>query len=253
MEAPITVISSNIRFDNPADGVNQWSKRKDHLAKTLLSQSPLIIGTQEGREPQLREMCKLLPGYSMIDFNREWLSERMYPCFFVKTDSVNVLDCGDIWLSETPHIPGSSSFDSAFPRLCTWLKVEINKTLWLFANVHLDHVKLSTRLAQVGVLGEEINKIKTTEKLIILGDFNDSPQSELRDHLLSHFPTLHDPWLGPEESSHHPFTGDHPDGSRIDWILVEGQFKNSEMKMLKDSHQGHWPSDHFPICCHIKA
>lgn len=253
MDAPITVISSNIRFDNPADGVNQWSKRKDHLAKTLLSHSPLIIGTQEGREPQLREMGNLLPGYSLHDLNREWLSERMYPSFFVKEKTVTVLDSGDFWLSETPHIPGSCSFESAFPRLCTWIKVEIHQTSLLVANVHLDHVKLSTRLEQVRVLSEEIRKIKKNEKLIILGDFNDSPQSVLRNHLLSNFPTLFDPWREPEESSHHPFTGDHPDGSRIDWILIEDQFKNSKIKMLKDSHQGYWPSDHFPICCHIKA
>lgn len=253
MDAPITVITSNIRFDNPADGVNQWSNRKHHLAITLLSQTPLIIGTQEGREPQLRELGRLLSGYSLIDNNREWLTERMYPSFFVKNDSVTVLESGDIWLSETPHIPGSCSFESAFPRLCTWIKVEINKNKWLFANVHLDHVKLSTRLAQVNVFGEEIKKIRQDEKLIVLGDFNDSPQSELRKNLLAHFPTLFDPWVEPEESSHHPFTGEHPEGSRIDWILVENQFKNSQIKLLKDSHRGHWPSDHFPVCCQIKS
>jgi endonuclease/exonuclease/phosphatase family metal-dependent hydrolase len=253
MDAPITVITSNIRFDNPADGVNQWSRRKNHLAQTLLSQAPFIIGTQEGREPQLREMSRLLPGYSMPDFKREWLSERMYPSFFVKDKSVSVLDSGDIWLSETPHVAGSCSFDSAFPRLCTWIKVEINNSIWFVANVHLDHVKLSTRLEQVRVMSEEINKVRTNENLVILGDFNDSPQSKVREHLLSYFPKIIDPWSGPEESSHHPFTGDHAEGSRIDWVLIEQQFKNSEIKMLKDSHQGYWPSDHFPVCCHIKA
>ena len=32
---PITVMSYNIRYDNPGDGVNQWDKRKDKVFALL--------------------------------------------------------------------------------------------------------------------------------------------------------------------------------------------------------------------------
>ena len=48
-------ITSNIRFDNPDDGLNAWPHRKSLLAQTLLAHSPDIIATQEGRFHQLKE------------------------------------------------------------------------------------------------------------------------------------------------------------------------------------------------------
>lgn len=252
MHAHITVVTSNIRFDNPADGSHSWQHRRENLAQLILSQDPHIIGTQEGREPQLRELASLLPGYRILETNRHWIDERMYPTLFVKEAHVLPIDSGDVWLSETPHISGSSSFDSAFPRLFTWSKVRIGSEKWLVVNVHLDHVKSSTRLSQIAVLANEVARLRTNERLIILGDFNDSPQSQVQLQLLQAFPELIDPWPHPEESSHHPFTGENTEGSRIDWILLDQRHREAKIEMLKQSMNGTWPSDHFPIVCRFR-
>lgn len=252
MDALITVITSNIRFDNPADGGHSWPHRRENLAQLILSQDPHIIGTQEGREPQLRELANLLPGYRILEANRSWIDERMYPTLFVKDAVVRPVDSGDVWLSETPHVSGSSSFESAFPRLFTWSKLQIGTERWLVVNVHLDHVKTSTRLSQITVLATEVARLRTDERLIILGDFNDAPQSEVQRQLLQAFPELVDPWPHPEESSHHPFTGENADGARIDWILLDQRHRDADVRMLKQSTNGTWPSDHFPIVCRFR-
>lgn len=248
----INLISSNIRFDNPHDGKNQWKNRIDLLTSTLLDFSPDIICTQEGRETQLRELESSLGNYKLIDENREWMEQRMYPCIYLKNTSFSLLRSGDIWLSETPLVPGSISFNSAFPRLATWCELmhSTGKSL-IVVNVHLDHILESTRVSQINVLLTEINSINTSNLPIILcGDFNSSPDDEVRKNINIKKPKLYDPWMRknlPEESSHHRFDGRQEIGHRIDWILIDNSISCSEIYLDKAHSNGLFPSDHFPL------
>ncbi len=248
----LTLVTCNIRFDNPADGANSWSHRRIFLSELLLSHSPDIIATQEGRFHQLQDLKSLLPGFEMIDQHRSWIGERMYPTFFIRKNKFEFMKSEDIWLSETPDIAGSRSFDSAFPRLMTWMKVQpVNSQndLWL-VNTHLDHIKEETRLGQIKVLSNEIKKFwNEKDSLFIMGDFNDHPESVVRKHLEKTF-SLQDAWKlfhKTEESSHHAFQGEVPNGSRIDWILVDSRLKVLNAEMDKSSRDGKFPTDHYPV------
>ncbi len=251
------IITANIRFDNSADNADSWPNRRELFSQTLLSHSPLLIATQEGREPQLLDLHSLLDGYTLISQNRNWIEQRMYPCLFLKESLWEIHDSGDKWLSLTPDIAGSSSFESAFPRLFTWVHATLrsNNEKYLIINTHLDHILESTRLSQVEVLATELLKlVQNDEKIIILGDFNDSPQSEVRSHLISLLPFLSDPWIElnmKEETSFHPFTGVNPDGFRIDWILVDKRIEYKKIELDKSERSGKYPSDHFPVVCEI--
>ena len=255
MELKIT--SSNIRFENPADGDHDWPHRKNILRDILLNFNCDILGTQEGREPQLRALNELIPKYELIDHHRQWIDERMYPCIFIKPDIIKVLRSGDIWLSETPEISGSKSFDSAFPRLCTWIEAQDVKTLtpFFFVNTHLDHVKQETRIEQAKVLSKEIKKEnKKNLPIILMGDFNDSPESPIRK-IVNDLLKLHDPWIEHkkiEESSHHSFHGEKGDGIRIDWILLSHDFSCDDIFLDKTHQEKIYPSDHFPLMANIR-
>lgn len=245
-------MSFNIRFDNPHDGDHQWSHRRDPLTHLVRSYDPMILGTQEGREPQLRDLKTLLPNLEMVDKHRDWIEERMYPTLYINPDYLKVIDSFDIWLSETPDIAGSSSFDSAFPRLSTVAQVElIDRRRFIITNVHLDHVNPHTRKEQIRVLTEELSK-KFGHKfpLIILGDFNEGPSFDVRSHLNKTYPWLNDPWhelKKIEEGSHHKFDGKNEKAKRIDWVLGHNDFVSQNVIMDKSAPKGIWPSDHFPI------
>lgn len=254
----LCLISSNIRFDNPRDGTNSWSHRRLNLAHTLIHHSPDIIATQEGRYDQLKDFEQLLQNYFIVDDHRSWIKERMYPTFFLKKDTFEVIKSEDLWLSETPEIAGSKSFGSAFPRLFTWVKVQPKneKINFVVINTHLDHVKEETRLGQIKVLTTEIKKITdASSKLVIMGDFNDSPDSSVRSFLIQEFSGLQDAWKlfnFTEETSHHAFNGVCETGSRIDWIMVDEKLKVEECFLEKRSEEGKFPSDHFPVVCKIR-
>lgn len=253
------LISCNIRFDNPHDGENAWAHRKEFLAKTLLKHSPSLIATQEGREPQLNEFLSLLSPFKMATHHRAWIAERMYPTIYFDPDKLGLIESGDLWLSLTPEIPGSKSFDSAFPRLMTWGEFEVkgSKKKILVINTHLDHIKEETRLQQIEVLIKEVNKLYKPEfSLVIMGDFNTTPQSEVRKKIITAFPDLIDTWriFNPiEEASFHSFIGNYDHDMRIDWILADKvlNVQNSFMDR-RMSEEERFPSDHFPVIAKFK-
>lgn len=252
----LSLVTCNIRFDNPADGANSWQHRRDLLKDTLLSHSPDVISTQEGRFNQLQDLSSLLADYEIIDTHRAWIGERMYPTFFLRKGRFEFMKSEDIWLSETPDVAGSKSFGSAFPRLMTWMKIQpvgSEQDLWI-VNTHLDHMKEETRMGQVQVLSKEIKRFwNPADPLIIMGDFNDGPESSVRKHLEKEFP-LQDTWKlfnDTEESSHHRFTGEEPKGKRIDWILVDKKMKVHSSRLDKTSRDGKFPTDHFPVVAKV--
>src|SRR5690606_27334653 len=130
------------------------------LAETLLKHNPDIISTQEGRHDQLKDFETLLQDFELVASHRSWIKERMYPSIYLRKGKFEILKSEDLWLSETPEIAGSRSFNSAFPRLMTWVKLQpVNsKKNLLIVNTHLDHLRGDTREAQARVLIKEVKR-----------------------------------------------------------------------------------------------
>ena len=244
----LKVMSANIRFNTPNDGDNAWPNRKNLLADKIKHLGLDIFGTQEGREPQLRELEALVE-HDILDTNRDWIDERMYPCLYQK--GVHFINSGDIWLSETPYKAGTKSFDSMFPRLATWGESQS----FFICNVHLDHDKEYTREEQARVLCNELKTLNRSNKpFILMGDFNTDPKSNVYDFITSAL-NLIDPWKTHklrEESSFHLFKGHYAEGYRIDWILHSPEIKSHHIQLLKDEDNGVYLSDHFPVYCELE-
>lgn len=249
----LKMISANIRFETEQDNEHNWPNRKHFLAESINSFNPTIVGSQEGRKAQIKDFSSLLNNLTLIDHHRTWIDERMYPSLYLNLGSVKLIDSTDIWLSETPYVAGSKSFESLFPRLATVALVEMREISREFAicNVHLDHVKEETRIAQTNVLINELKKYIGNRPLILLGDFNESPQHFIQDLLCENF-ALVDYWQEKkiqEETSHHSFEGSNQkDGHRIDWILVPKLIECHDIFLFKKANtKGIYPSDHYPL------
>ncbi len=247
------IISSNIRFDNPNDGKHIWKNRKHLLAQIINDFESDILGTQEGWKLQLKDLAASLKNLILIDQHRRWIAERMYPCIFINPDTVRILRSGDIWLSDTPSVPGSSFLGSAFPRLCTWIAGQFINTnrAFFFVNVHLDNLLAEIRARQIEVLVKEAKKNNYQNlPLILCGDFNESPFGEVRKIISSCFRNLYDPWFmlnKEEEASHHSFQESLNDDKRIDWIMVDKKIRCHDIHFDKTSQNNLYPSDHYPL------
>jgi len=171
------------------------------------------------------------------------------PTIFFRKDGLRPVECGEFWLSETPSIYRSKSWESAFPRLFTYgkfLHVPTGRKLW-FANTHLDHVSAKARLMAAGMILDWV--LRKRLPLVLVGDFNEQAEGAVHRILTCGKSKLQDVWKkgrraeGAEPSTIHHFTG-KGEGGRIDWILASFHFKVLESHLVERTDG--FPSDHFP-------
>ena len=67
----LKIISYNIRYNNPNDGINVWENRKSTIANFLIDESPDFIGLQEVKHSQLLFLLKSMLDYDFIGVGRD--------------------------------------------------------------------------------------------------------------------------------------------------------------------------------------
>ena len=252
------VMTFNIRFENTTDGANSWFYRREPVAEIIRRYLPAIVGTQEGRWSQLLDLEERLPEYHLYAPERVVDETCQYPTLFFLREKFIPLAGGEFWLSETPDAHRSKSWDSAFPRMLSFAKLQITGTEKIFwvGVTHLDHLGSEARRRQGVLLANWASSLNYP--LILMGDFNDSPDSELHAILTRHNTRLLDTWhaLGRAESeqsvTNHGFTG-IPKKYRIDWILTSPEFHVKDASIIRDNFRGSYPSDHFPYLVDLEV
>src|SRR4030042_4268213 len=66
----IKVMTLNLRYDNPDDSANAWSKRISIVSKFLKDQNPDLLGMQEVLYHQYEQLDSVLKEYSSIGVGR---------------------------------------------------------------------------------------------------------------------------------------------------------------------------------------
>lgn len=113
------MISFNIRYNNPADGEHAWPLRKERVASLLRFHQADLIGMQEVLQGQLEDLRALLPEYAWVGVGRDdGKNAGEFSPIFYRASRFEVLDSGTFWLSETPELVASKSWDAAPPITC---------------------------------------------------------------------------------------------------------------------------------------
>lgn len=263
----VRVMSYNIRYGTANDGDNHWEKRKDFLIATIKAFDPDLLGTQETLGFQRDYLAAKLPGYEVLGVGRDDGRERgeMMALYF-KRRRFEKLDGGHFWLSETPEQPGSKGWDSALPRMVTWVKLrdrqQANAKPLVFFNTHFDHMGVQARLESARLLRSRAVELSRTCNVIVTGDFNEgegSPPyqalfgatngapSPLRDtYRLAH------PVRGANEGTFTEFKANAMGGPRIDWIGVSTDWRVLQAVIDHTARDGRTPSDHFPMTAVVR-
>jgi endonuclease/exonuclease/phosphatase family metal-dependent hydrolase len=250
MNAPLRLMTFNLRFATPVDGPNEWEFRKDLVVEVIGSHRPDLLGTQEGTVPQLRYLEEHLPGYLPVTAHRQVDETCQYPTIFYRDDRFLLEESDEFWLSETPRVHRSLSWGSAFPRLVTFgrFREPGRNTGFYFINTHLDHVSAAARREGARIIREFFYPLNLP--LILAGDFNEPPDDPVYREFIYADGPLQDTWReiqppAAEATTQHGFDG-RPRGSRIDWILAAPLFRVLRVAIVTDNQNGRYPSDHFP-------
>lgn len=254
----INVMTFNIRFDNPKDAPNDWANRKDKVTSQVLFHEADIIGIQEALHNQLEEMQQQMPGYQYTGVARDDGKQKgEYSCIFYNTNRLILLASETFWLSETPTVAGSKSWDAAITRIVTWAKFKDRKTKKVFYafNTHFDHVGKVARRESAAMILRAVDSIAGKKPAVITGDFNAHPDDEpimvimdaanplkLTDSK-SLSSTVH---YGPE-GTFNAFGPKENANKPIDYIFLKGKWKVHQHATLSQTWGGLFSSDHFPV------
>ncbi len=256
----LRVMSFNIRFGTANDGKNHWDNRKDFLVDTVRAFNPDLLGTQETLGFQRDYLAEKLDGYEAIGVGRDYGDERgeMTAVLFRK-QRFEKLSAGHFWLSETPDVPGSKSWDTSLTRMVTWVKLKDRAatppTELFFFNTHFDHRGEVARHESARLIRKQIASLAGAIPTVVTGDFNageDSPpykalfDEEGPVKLFDTFRLKH-PQRGSEEGTFSSFVATEVGGARIDWIGCTSQWTVKEAAIDRTSRDGRTPSDHFPV------
>ena len=248
----LTVLSYNIRYDNPNDGENQWKYRKERIASYIKEISPDIIGMQEVLKSQLVFLDASLTEFSFVGVGREdGKTKGEYSPILYNSNRLALLQTDTFWLSETPTVI-SVGWDAALERVCTYAQFEHKKTgkkFWVF-NTHFDHIGELARIQSAKLIHEKIKMLNLNNfPIIITGDFNLTPNTTPIKILQNAYIDVMQK-TSTDTKNYGTFTGFNKLSTgedRIDYIFQKG------FKMLEATHvwlkttSGGWASDHHPV------
>lgn len=264
----LRVMSFNIRYGTAADGENHWDLRKEFLAETIRASDPDLLGTQETLGFQRDYLAERLPQYDHLGAGRnDGRDDGEMMALYYRKGRFQLLDGGHFWLSETPGVAGSKSWDSSLPRMATWVKLRDrlspeSKPV-LFLNTHFDHKGVNARIESARLLRRQVASLGAGCAVIVTGDFNAGEGSEpyraLFDPidgepspLIDAFRAAH-PGRSADEGTFSGFRADSTNGPRIDWIGISRDWQVDDAAILRASRQGRTPSDHFPVTAVLRA
>lgn len=264
----LTVMSFNIRFNNPDDGEDAWPHRAEGVAALIERHEADIVGLQEALPGQLVDLDDRLPGYAWLGISRGGEgTDGELSAILYRTAAVRPVAHGTFWLSETPDEPASRGWDAALPRIATWARFELpdadagsgTRPEILHLNTHFDHRGEQARIESARLVRRWLTEHAGDRPVVVTGDFNAVPDSEpikaltgpgegidLQDAL--------DSAVFPHEgplSTWNGFEAIVPD-RRIDFVFVNDGVQVLRHAILPERlENGRFPSDHLPVLAEI--
>lgn len=266
---PLRVMSFNIRYNNPGDGVNAWPNRKENVADMIAKiHNADIAGLQEVLHGQLMDLDALLPDtYSYLGVGRDnGLQKGEYSCILYRNDKFEVLATNTFWLAENTEVPGMVSWDSSLTRIVTWAKFKEKNSgkEFFFFNTHFDHRGREARVESAKLIVHKSKSIAGDAPTIITGDFNaretsppyavlsgKEPAGDLKSDLKDGRYVSNNGHEGPTSTttSWDALRGEE---NKIDYIFVRNGVEVLTHKVLDDKFGKYYPSDHLPVFATIE-
>lgn len=258
MAQHINIISYNIRFNNPGDGVNAWPNRSSQVAALLSFHQADIFGLQEALIGQIEDIQAQMPQMKWVGVGRDdgEKAGEFSPLFY-NSEKFTALKSGGFWLSETPEKPGLG-WDAACNRVCSWLLLKENKSKKKFMvfNTHFDHMGVKARTESAKLILRKIKALNPSGFPVILtGDFNLTPEQEPISVITSE---LQDSRSITKQAAYGPtgtfngFKFDSPLKDRIDYVFVSNSIEVKRYGVLTDSKDLRYPSDHLPVFVNLE-
>lgn len=251
----LCVMTFNLRYAS-ATGPNAWPERRPLVREVIDLMKPDVIGTQEGLHAQLLDVAADLPDYAWTGVGRnDGKTGSEFMAVFYRKSRLEALSTNHFWLSDTPEVPGSTTWGNSNRRMVTWLKFRDRVTggEFYFFNTHFDHQIQLAREKSAELVRQRVAALETKLPVLLVGDFNANAGRNQAFDILTRDNFFADSWQQAKERGNeglNSFNGFKPPGrndERIDWILTRGKVEVSRTEIVSFERNGQFPSDHFPV------
>lgn len=254
---PLRVMSFNVRFDNPEDGPHAWPNRRELVRQVIRFHDVHLLGAQEVLDGQVQQLAEDLADFAWFGVGRaDGDLEGEYAPIFFRRDRLELLEGGTLWLSETPHEPGSKGWDAELPRIVTWARLRDRSTgrSFLAMNTHFDHAGAESRRQSAQLIVRSAQDLAGDLPVVLMGDLNVEPDSDV-------YRTFTEALVDVRELSEQGSFG--PDGTfgtfeprqqparRIDYIFVSPGIRVIREGTLAHHWDGRHASDHWPVMAEL--
>jgi len=268
------ILSCNIRVALLSDeekGVG-WNSRKEICVKVIKSRNPDIICLQEVIRVQAEDMQRSFPGFTLFGFKGPEMDKYSNGYYGIaknvilfSEDKYELVSAGCYWLSKTPVIGGSMSWETKRARHLNWVRLKDNNTKKEFRilNTHLDHFSQNAREKQIEMIMDESSQYTKDFPQLLAGDFNEDSTNDVikmikRKGWTDTYTAIHnssDPgftyhgFIGPDFPKNYP---EVKPKNKIDFIFSHGKVEIENAHIIKDNVNSIYPSDHYFISCEFE-
>lgn len=260
------ILCCNVRRNMPEDEAagNGWDERKELCAEVIGTQRADVICLQECTSDPYRDLLSRLPGFDSFGLANPDMTLNPANAILYLSNRFEMVSAGGFWLSETPHMAGSKSWDSARPRFVNWVQLKDEESGLEFRvwNGHLDHIGQVAREEQAQLIVEASQALPQDLPQLFAADCNADAANPAIERLktggwLDTYEAVHGPgdpgftfhaFLGPRCAEERP--KDKIKG-KIDWIFCRGPVKPLAAEIIRDGRDGRYPSDHYFVSAEV--
>jgi endonuclease/exonuclease/phosphatase family metal-dependent hydrolase len=266
----LAIMTFNIRFDTPIDGPNQWQHRRAMVVDVIRAQHADFVGLQEALKSQLDDIGPPEP-YAQLGIGREGGDGGEFSAILYRKDRFSLGESGTFWLSSTPEVAGSKTWANSNPRICTWGRFTertTGRSFYVF-NTHLDHESQLARALGIELIAARIAARAKPDPVFLMGDLNSGEDNSVLGFITGKVPRasegntpatamqLVDTFraVHPTETvvgTDHPRFSGNTKGPKIDYIFAPPGTEVLEAEIHRESKDGRYPSDHFPLTTRIR-
>lgn len=263
MSGELKILSCNIRVDVRADYEtgDGWDDRKRFCLEVIRAQKADVVCLQECREAHYVFLKDGLPGYDSFGLANPDTGFNPTNAVFFSRERFETISAGGFWLSETPHIEGSLSWDSARSRFANYLNLLDRRSgkglrVW---NSHFDHIGAVARVKQGQVLVEAAQALSEALPQVFTADCNaDAKDPAIMNLIAGGWSDTYTAARGPADPgfTYHGFLGPKYDPKngvgKIDFIFTRGPVETLDAEIIRDGRDGKYPSDHYFLSAEVR-
>lgn len=240
----LKLISFNIRCCDDKDG-NSIKERAPRLAEVTKSYDADIIAFQEYTVPWEEQIAKFYPQYEMFSKYRSTQELESAPILW-KKGSFECLDKGYFWLSDTPEVE-SRGWDALYNcwRMCEYVVLKHIESGKVFTHMNTHYGFGDKGQVDSSRLIYEYSCKISQNPTFVTGDFNMRPDSLGYAEMVKHFTDVNSVTANDRRTTYHGYG--MVDNEHIDYCFIDGKIKPISLKLIDETVDGKYPTDHYGL------